>query len=75
MADGRIGRIRVGGDVLCCSQMEDASSDKNQIFTEEKACEQCGRYGAFEFSGTALCEDCYQGCGSCCPGFDDKDRD
>jgi hypothetical protein len=36
---------------------------------EDAVCEECGRYGAFEFDTRTLCADCYAVCGSCCPEF------
>ncbi len=32
-------------------------------------CEVCGRFGAFSFGDRHICEECYEGCGSCCPEF------
>ena len=35
-------------------------------FSEQKQCERCGEYGAYEFAGAVLCAECYQSGGSCC---------
>lgn len=40
---------------------------------ESVVCERCGKIGAFQFTGRALCEECYSGCGSCCPEFGPDD--
>ncbi len=40
---------------------------------ENLACEVCGRFGAFRIGDRVLCEDCYEGCGSCCPEFGKDD--
>lgn len=34
---------------------------------ENIPCAECGRFGAFPFDGIALCGDCYEQRGSCCP--------
>jgi hypothetical protein len=34
---------------------------------ENIPCAECGRFGAFPFDGVALCGDCYEQRGSCCP--------
>jgi len=36
---------------------------------EELPCDECGRFGAFDFAERKLCLDCYEQCGSCCPEF------
>jgi hypothetical protein len=42
----------------------------NEVKLSEAAvCDRCGKFGAFEFDGATLCQDCFQGCGSCCPEF------
>jgi hypothetical protein len=43
--------------------------DKTARFSEGVQCQRCGKFGAFQFDGTLLCQECYQGCGSCCPEF------
>ena len=35
-------------------------------YQTEQMCAECGRFGAYEFDGEALCSDCYQARGSCC---------
>ncbi len=40
---------------------------------EAAVCDVCGRFGAFRFGDRTLCEDCYVGCGSCCPEFGKDD--
>lgn len=40
---------------------------------DEAVCDVCGRYGAFRLGERTLCEDCYEGCGSCCPEFGKDD--
>ena len=40
---------------------------------EDAACDACGRFGAFHIGDRTLCEDCYAGCGSCCPEFGKDD--
>ena len=35
-------------------------------YQTEQMCAGCGRFGAYEFDGEALCSDCYQARGSCC---------
>jgi hypothetical protein len=44
------------------------------ILDAQRACDQCGRFGAFVFDGRHLCGDCYDSCGSCCPEFG-RDRE
>jgi hypothetical protein len=41
-------------------------------FDEEAACEQCGRFGAYQFDGKLLCAECYEQHGSCCPEFEGR---
>ncbi len=41
----------------------------NIVFSEDIACDHCGRFEACDFDGRKLCRDCYQTCGSCCPEF------
>ena len=36
---------------------------------ETLTCENCGRHGAIQFDDRALCEECYENMGSCCPEF------
>ncbi len=36
---------------------------------ENATCDACGRFGAFDFGGSHLCEDCYETRGSCCLEF------
>jgi hypothetical protein len=36
-------------------------------FDPERSCDRCGRFGAFAFEGCALCGDCYECSGACCP--------
>jgi hypothetical protein len=38
-------------------------------FDERATCERCGRFGAYLFDGEALCAECYETRGSCCPEF------
>jgi hypothetical protein len=40
---------------------------------ENTACDACGRFGAFRFGERTLCQECYEGCGSCCPEFGKDD--
>ena len=42
-------------------------------FDPDSPCEKCGRFGAYRFSGHTLCEECYEGAGSCCPEFGQDD--
>ena len=37
------------------------------------ACDVCGAFGAFHFGERTLCQNCYEGCGSCCPEFGKDD--
>jgi len=36
---------------------------------ENLICDECGRFGAVEVAERKLCPDCYETCGSCCPGL------
>ena len=36
---------------------------------ESLTCDGCGRFGAMDFGGKQLCEDCYGTSCSCCPEF------
>ena len=50
--------------------MPEVPAPKTQSLIDESlVCEECGRFGAFEFGDRKLCLDCYEGCGSCCPEF------
>jgi len=40
---------------------------------ESARCDDCGRFGAFDLGDRRLCEECYRGCGSCCPEFGGHD--
>ena len=40
---------------------------------DDAQCNDCGRFGAFDLGDRHLCEDCYRGCGSCCPEFGGHD--
>jgi len=40
---------------------------------EVAICDVCGRFGAFHIGQRILCQDCYQGSGSCCPEFGKDD--
>jgi len=40
---------------------------------ENAVCDVCGRPGAFHFGDRLVCQDCYTGCGSCCPEFGKDD--
>ena len=44
-------------------------------FDEDKSCDACGRFGAFDFGEQHLCLDCYESHGSCCPEFGAEDKD
>jgi hypothetical protein len=46
-----------------------SDADPKPQFQEDAVCEVCGKYGAYIFAGKALCADCYEAGGSCCPGF------
>ena len=35
-------------------------------FEPDKACGECGQFGAYDFGDELLCMDCYQHRGSCC---------
>jgi len=51
-------------------------SEKNKDgvrFNEHAACSICGHYGAFQIGHQHLCNNCYEGCGSCCPEFGRED--
>ena len=48
---------------------DDAEPSTAVQFDQEKPCDTCGRFGAFEFDGKLLCGDCYESHGSCCPEF------
>jgi hypothetical protein len=37
------------------------------------ACDECGRFGAYNFAGRHLCAECYQAGCSCCPEFGKDD--
>jgi hypothetical protein len=50
-----------------------ATDDAPTPTTENDRCESCGRWGAVEIAGRPLCDDCRQGCGSCCPEFGKDD--
>jgi hypothetical protein len=36
---------------------------------ENLPCDECGRFGVMEVADRKLCPDCYETCGSCCPGL------
>lgn len=38
-------------------------------------CDRCGCADAVRIAGRWLCVDCYQVCGSCCPGPDERERE
>ncbi|HAO80042.1 MAG TPA: hypothetical protein DCQ92_13930 [Verrucomicrobia subdivision 3 bacterium] len=40
---------------------------------ENVACDVCGRFGAYQLGDRKLCQECYTGCGSCCPEFGKND--
>lgn len=40
---------------------------------EKPVCDVCGAFEAREFGGRHLCDDCYAGAGSCCPGWGDAE--
>lgn len=42
-------------------------------FSEDTVCDRCGKFGAFRFDDIALCEECYEGAGSCCLEFGGDD--
>lgn len=42
-------------------------------FEENAACEVCGQFGAYPIGDRKLCQNCYQGSGSCCPEFGKDD--
>lgn len=42
-------------------------------FRESIACATCGKFGAYEFDGLHLCDDCYAQRGSCCAEFSGND--
>jgi hypothetical protein len=42
-------------------------------FDENAVCGACGAFGAFHFGDRTLCQNCYEGCGSCCPEFGKDD--
>jgi len=42
-------------------------------FKPETACDNCGRFGAFDLGDQHLCSDCYIECGSCCMEFGGND--
>ena len=48
-----------------------APSTKNA--DDDVACEECGKFGAYQIGDHFLCMDCYQGKGSCCPEFGKDD--
>lgn len=41
--------------------------------TAALCCELCGKPDAIKFGGRLICEECRQGCGSCCPEFGKDD--
>jgi hypothetical protein len=43
------------------------------VLQQELRCDECGRFGAFDFGARKLCPDCYEHCGSCCPEFGKKE--
>lgn len=57
-------------------QEEDRSTlpQPNEIRLDENAvCDACGAFRAFHFGDQTLCQNCYEGCGSCCPEFGEND--
>jgi len=36
---------------------------------EDLQCDECGKFGAFDFGEHKLCAECYEHRGSCCPEF------
>ena len=40
-----------------------------ELTKEADICEHCGRFGAIAIGDHQVCEDCYEGAGSCCPEF------
>ena len=49
--------------------METSDPNTKPRPNEDIVCDRCGRFGAFDFAGTKLCEECYEVVGSCCPEF------
>ncbi len=47
--------------------------DSQVVSDEALVCDVCGRFGAVRIGDRALCVDCYQECGSCCPEFGKDD--
>lgn len=37
--------------------------------SDDLVCDECGRFGAIEVADRKLCPECYETCGSCCPGL------
>lgn len=55
-------------------ELNSNGSTANHIrFVESAVCELCGRFGACQIGDRMLCENCYEGCGSCCPEFGKDD--
>jgi hypothetical protein len=55
-------------------EQEKISETGNEVrFDENVACEVCGKFGAYQLGDRKLCQDCYEGCGSCCPEFGKDD--
>lgn len=56
------------------TKRQELESNGSQAAPEEGLiCEACGRFDAVRIGTRALCMDCYQGCGSCCPEFGKDD--
>ncbi len=50
-----------------------AEGDPGPEREQARRCETCGRHDALDLGDRALCEACYEGCGSCCPEFGKDD--
>ncbi|MGH7989743.1 MAG: hypothetical protein ACREDS_06045 [Limisphaerales bacterium] len=51
-------------------EQEQISETSREVRLDENAvCDVCGRFGAYHFGDRTLCQDCYEGCGSCCREF------
>jgi hypothetical protein len=40
---------------------------------EDARCDRCGGFATLAAGDRTLCEECYRGCGSCCPEFGQDD--
>jgi hypothetical protein len=48
--------------------------DRTENIAAPLTCDRCGAHEAHEVAGQKLCENCYVGAGSCCPGWGEDEE-